>query len=235
MASGWSSALSQEAKVPWPDWLSAWDWGAWLAVTHSTFWPFPTYIPIDVGLANYAWLLKLAEMCFTRVRTKFRWNWENLSKTSCSIAKAASFSFVFLFSFCVLHCVMSQITSYCKACSFTDLFPRASVLLLSIIGLVTWVKAWLSHLGSPHLAAPMNLNNTPHPSIVPSMAASATVNPLRCGDISVTACASPCVPPAPRPETVPVRGHACLNRQPDRHGKQTFTHARIGGNPLGRM
>lgn len=37
MSAAWSSGLSWEPEVPWPDWLSAWDWDAWLAVAHSTF------------------------------------------------------------------------------------------------------------------------------------------------------------------------------------------------------
>lgn len=37
MSSAWSSGLSWEPEVPWPDWLSAWHWDAWLAVAHSTF------------------------------------------------------------------------------------------------------------------------------------------------------------------------------------------------------
>ena len=36
MSSAWSSVVSRGPEVPWPDWLSAWDWGAWLAVAHST-------------------------------------------------------------------------------------------------------------------------------------------------------------------------------------------------------
>lgn len=35
MSSAQSSLVSQGPEVPWPDWLSAWDWGAWLAVAHS--------------------------------------------------------------------------------------------------------------------------------------------------------------------------------------------------------
>lgn len=150
--------------------------------------------------------------------TRRVYQWSLASIWYRSLGKAPSFSFVFVFSFCVFHCVISLITSYCKDCNFTNLFPRALILLLSIISLVTWVKAspWQPSLGSP-----INLNNTLHPSIVPSMAASATINPSRCasrafGDVGVTACGSPCPP-------VPVRGHACLNR-PTRPPRETDVH-----------
>lgn len=36
MSSASRLVVSQGPKVPWPDWLSAWNWGAWLAVAHST-------------------------------------------------------------------------------------------------------------------------------------------------------------------------------------------------------
>lgn len=63
MSSVWSSVVSRGPKVPWPDWLSAWNWGAWLAVAHSTFWPTQPFIAVDFTLPNYKWLLKTVEMC----------------------------------------------------------------------------------------------------------------------------------------------------------------------------
>lgn len=54
----------------------------------------------------------------------------------------------------VLDLIMSLITRHCTDSSFTDLFPRAPVLPLSVISLVTCVKPWRSHLGSARLVAP---------------------------------------------------------------------------------
>lgn len=63
MSSAWSLVVSWGPEVPWPDWLSACDWGALLAVAHSTFWPVPSKLMSPHQ--KYTRLQRTVKMCWT--------------------------------------------------------------------------------------------------------------------------------------------------------------------------